>query len=65
MKTVHCSGEDATGKEFMIRINYTEILTVACLSGKTQFHLQNLQANLEIRASEMRFVRTSPGRMPA
>jgi len=54
METVHCSRAGATGKGFMIRINYTEIHmnTSTCLSRKTQFHLQNLQANLQIRNSE-------------
>jgi hypothetical protein len=65
MKTVHCSAEGAIGTEFVIRINYTEILTSACLSRKTQRHLQNLQGNLEIRNSDTWFVITSPGRMPA
>jgi len=52
METVRCSAEGATGKGFMIRANYTEIPTNTCLSRKTQFDLQNLQANLEIRKSE-------------
>ena len=65
MKTVHCSGEGATGKGFMIRINYMEIRTNTCSSRKTQFHLQNLQAYLEIRISETQFVMTPPGRMAA